>query len=643
MAHADAEDDDQGREARLSGREVLARIAPYALRYRRELLQAAGLLVAVVGLGLAGPLLLGQVVDLATSAGGAAGGGASERPFLLPVSPDRRGVLVLAGLFVAVVVTGFLLEAALGFLMARVGVDCTLRLKEDLFRHVLTLDPPFFREYPPGRLIARVESDTEAIKNLFTATAMQAFRAGLTFVGIFALMLAFDPRTTLVVLPIVLGLTVATVLFVRMVRGLFKETRRRMAALTGHLTEFLQGASVVQAYGYEAHAQARMHAENLGRYRAEARASLINQAFWGFFAFCEAATAALVIWVGVAKVLDGQLTLGTLIIFIEYVRQAFMPVAMLSEFVSQVQQGFVSAGRVFGILSLRPAAPDPPGALAEVALRDRVRFEDVRFSYGGGVEALRGVSFEVPRGKQVALVGASGGGKSTIVGLLLRFHEPTAGRITLDGTDLRQVARAAWRRRVGLVLQEVSLFPGTFQDNLTVFDAGRAAADVERACAVVGADALLRRLPEGLATAIAERGANLSMGERQLVSLARALVHDPDLLVLDEATSAIDPRTEALLQESLTRLLAGRTALIVAHRLATIRRCDEILVVEQGRIVERGTHDALWAREDGAYRRLAALQFPELRAASPAGPVDPVEEADRAGQGSARARKEVVA
>lgn len=600
------EDDDQGREARLSGREVATRIAPYALRYRAELLQATGLLITVVALGLLGPLLLGQIVDLATASS------AIERPFQLPVTRDRDGVLTLAALFVVVVVLGFLLEAALGFLMSKVGVDCTLRLKEDLFRHVLGLDPAFYREYPPGRLIARIESDTEAIKNLFTSTAMQAIRAALTFFGIFAMMLAFDPRTTLFVLPVVLALAVATVFFTRMVRDLWKEARRRFAALTALLTEYVQGASVVQAYGYEDHARARMQAENLARYKVEVKGGLINQSFWGFFAFSEAAVAALVIWVGVSKVLDGQLTLGTLIIFLEYVRQAFMPVAMLSEFVSQVQQGFVAAGRVFGILSLRPAAPDLPGARTDVALAERVRFEDVRFSYDGKVEALRGVSFDVPRGAQVALVGASGGGKSTIVSLLLRFHEPTAGRVTVDGADLRGVARDAWRRKVGLVLQDVNLFPGTLGDNLTVFDAERDPAEVERACKIVGADALLRRLPEGLSTALAERGANLSMGERQLVSLARALVHDPALLVLDEATSAIDPRTEAMLQESLARLLSGRTALIVAHRLATVRRCDEILVVDGGQIVERGTHDELWAR-DGAYRRLAALQFPELR------------------------------
>ncbi len=615
MAEDDAldDEDDQAKEARFAPRQLLAKIAPYALLYRKQLLLACLLMVTTVGLGLLGPLLLGQLIDLTR----AAKGQLIDRPLLLPVSPDRHGILVVAGLFVVVAVSGFLIEAALGFLMARVGVSCTLRLKEDLFKHVLTLDPEFFRDYPPGRLIARVESDTEALKNLFTATAMQIVRATLTFVGITGFMLVFDPRTTLVVLPVLLALSVSTMFFVRFVRRYYKASRKHFAALTGHLTEYLQGISVVQHHDYGPTAQAKLHRLNLLRYHADTRASLYGQAFWGFFAFAEVATAAAVVAVGTGKVLEGAMSLGTLIIFLEYLRQAFMPVQMLSEFVSQVQQGFVAAGRVFGILALGPAAPDPEDARTDVALADGVRFEGVDFSYDGKKQVLSGVSFELPRGKQVALVGPSGGGKSTIVSLLLRFHEPKAGRITLDGVDLRRVARAAWRRRVGLVLQEVYLFPGTVGENLTIFDATQAEADVARACATVHADGLVARLPEGLKTPLAERGANLSQGERQLLCLARALVHDPLLLVLDEATASIDPRTEGLLQESLARLIAGRTALIVAHRLSTIRKADEILVVEGGKLIERGTHDALWAKR-GAYWRLARLQFPELNQDEPA-------------------------
>lgn len=616
------DEDDQAKELRLTGREVLARIAPYALRFKAELLQASALLVVVVAIGLAAPLVLGEIVDVARQGPALAGGGPR--------------VLRLAGLFVLLVGVGFLLEATLGFLMARVGVACTLQLKEDLFKKVLGLDPAFFRDHPPGRLIARVESDTESIKNLFTNTALQVVRALLTFVGITALMCAYDPAVTLVMLPVLVLLAPATVFFVRVIRGYHKASRRHYAAVTGHLTEYLQGMSVVQHHGYGKKAEAELHRLNVLRFEADSTGSMLNQGFWGFFAFCEVATSAAVIVVAARQVVEGRLTLGTLIVFLEYVRQAFLPVQMLSEFVSQVQQGIISAGRVFGILGLQPAAPDAPGARTDVELKDAVRFEGVDFHYDPQRPVLRGVSFEVPRGKHVALVGPSGGGKSTIVSLLLRFHEPVAGRVTIDGQDLRGVARAAWRRRVGLVLQEVYLFPGTLGENLSVFDEARPAADVERACQVVHADGLVRRLPEGLATTLAERGANLSLGERQLVSLARALVHDPLLLVLDEATSSIDPRTEGLLQDSLQRLMAGRTALIVAHRLATVRRCDEILVVEGGRIVERGTHDALWARR-GAYWRLARLQFPELKdePSPPTGVATPVATPELAKGGAA--------
>ena len=610
---SDAADDagDTEREARLPTRELLRLTAPYVLRYRARLLQATLLLLLVVGLGLVTPLLLGQIVDMAASANATGAGAGSARPLLLPVRADADGILVVALVFVSVVIAGFVLEAALGFLVSRVGVGIVLQLKQDLFRKVLSLDPGFFRDYPPGRLIARVESDTESLKNLFTSTALQLFRAILTFVGIVGMMLWFDARVTLFVVPVLVFLSLATMGFVRLVKRLYQEARRKLAAITAHVAESTHGIAVVQHYDYGPHVAERLRVLDDERYRVDVRASLTNQTFWGFFACCEAATAALVIAVGARQVVEGALTLGTLIVFLEYVRQAFAPVQMLSEFVSQVQQGLVSAGRVFGILTLEPAAPDAPDARPDAALEDAVRFEDVRFSYDGAHEVLRGVSFELPRGAQVALVGPSGGGKSTLVSLLLRFHEPSAGRITLDGHDLRSVRRDAWRRRVGLVLQDVFLFPGTLRDNLTVFDPARDPGDVERACRAVQAEKLLARLPHGLETELAERGANLSQGERQLVSLARALVHDPDLLVLDEATSAVDPHTEARIQAALERLLSGRTALIVAHRLATVRRCHEILVVEHGRIVERGSHDALWAK-GGAYRRLARLQFPEL-------------------------------
>ncbi|MCA8922287.1 MAG: ABC transporter ATP-binding protein [Planctomycetes bacterium] len=596
LAHLLGEDD--ARERRHSSRELLGRLAPYYREVRGKLLLAGALLLTVIGLGLAGPFLLGQVIDVATAA----------RPPSLPVPAGRPGVIVLALCFVGAVGLSFLLEASLGFLMSRVGVSMVIRLKQDLFRKVLSLDPDFFRDYPPGKLIARVESDTESLKNLFSSTALQLLRASLTFGAIFVCMLLLDARTTLILLPVLCLIGVSTAFFVRYVRSFFVLARRYYAAITGLITEYLQGIEVVRHHDYAAQAEAQLEHVQRARAAVLIKADFFNYSFWGFFGFCEVATAAIVIGVGAEQVRQGTLSVGTLVVFLEYLRQVFMPIQLLSEFVSQVQRGFVAAGRIFGILSLETKVPDAPDAEPAPPLEQAVCFEDVRFSYDGQTEALRGVSFEIPCGKSIALVGPSGGGKSTLVQLLLRYQDPSAGRITVDGRDLRQLQRRSWRAQLGYVPQEVYLFPGTLGENVSVFDARASEAQLMAACRAVEAEDLVRSRAAGLDTPLVERGANLSLGERQLVSLARAFVTEPRLLVLDEATSSVDPETEGRIQRSLDRLLAGRTALIVAHRLETIRACDEILFVDQGQIVERGGHDELWAR-GGRYRKLAERQF----------------------------------
>ncbi|MHC4472843.1 MAG: ABC transporter ATP-binding protein, partial [Planctomycetota bacterium] len=330
--------------------------------------------------------------------------------------------------------------------------------------------------------------------------------------------------------------------------------------------------------------------------------------YWGVFIYFEVLAAAAIIWLGSEALVRDEMSLGTLSAFLLYISVVFWPILMMGEQLSQVQRALAAADRVFDHLDIHPEVADRPGARDRVRLERKIRFEDVSFTYTGEKMVLEDVSFSIEKGEKVALVGPSGGGKTTLVSLLLRFVDPSRGRITVDGTDIRGFTLRSWRSRIGLVLQEIYLFPGTVLDNLRVLDESIPEASVMRAARTVKADGFISELPGGYGADLAERGANLSLGERQLLSFARALAFDPDILILDEATSSVDTETEARIQESLSLLLEGRTAVIVAHRLSTVRAVDRILVVKDGRIVEEGDHETLY-RQDGLYRELYDLQM----------------------------------
>jgi ATP-binding cassette subfamily B protein len=375
---------------------------------------------------------------------------------------------------------------------------------------------------------------------------------------------------------------------------------------------------VLQTFGYEPRAEERLRALNTDKLRLERKSSFFEYGYWGFLTAVEVVGVMLLLWLASGRVLGTGMTIGMLVLFVEYTRRIFRPLAEFSEQLGFIQRALASADRVFAVLDTPSQTPDRAGSADEVPSAWReVAFEDVSFVYDGGTRALDRVSFRVRRGERVALVGLSGGGKTTITNLLLRFYEPTDGRVALDGTDIRDFRQKAWRRRIGLVLQDIHLFPGTVAENLRSLAEGPDAPDaaaLERAARTVGADEVIARLPRGYDEPLAEGGANLSMGERQLLSFARALVHDPDLLVLDEATSSVDPGTERRLQASMDRLLAGRTALVIAHRLSTVVTADRILVLHRGRLVEEGTHAELHAK-GGIYRDLFDLQFGQGAAA----------------------------
>jgi len=573
--------------------EMVRRVLPFFRPHRRKLAAGVALLLVSVATQLSGPLVLRRLIDVA-----------------VPES-SRGGIVACALLYAGLFVVGAAATWLQVVVLTRMGLAIVAELKQRLFAHVLRLSLAYFDKNTPGMLLARIESDVERLQALFAEVSIAVLRTLILIAGMMTVMLAVNWRVTLAVLALAVPLVLVTVFFFRWMRGLYRRVRRMYARISAFVAEYVQGVPVLQVFGYERRAAARLSALNQDKLVADRRAALYEYGFWGFLSAMEVAAVIVILYVGSGSAFGVTMTGGTFVLFLEYARQAFWPLAIFAEQIGFIQRAFASADRVFGVLDTPSRTPDRAGASPTVpeAWRE-LAFEHVSFEYDGGTKALDDVSFTVRRGERVALVGLSGGGKTTLANLLLRYYEPTAGGITLDGTDIRDFTQRAWRERVGLVLQDIHLFPGTVGDNLRALVDGIPQENLERAVGIVGAQALVERLPSGYEETLAEGGSNLSMGERQLLSFARAIVRDPDLLVLDEATSSVDPGTERRLQASLDRLLAGRTSLIIAHRLATIVNADRILVVHRGRIEEEGTHAELYA-QDGIYRDLFDLQFDE--------------------------------
>ncbi len=587
--HERTEDEAYARHLPL--REMLRRVAPLFRPHRGRLALGVGLLLVSIAAQLAGPIILRQLIDVYLPGGSRAGILASA--------------LVYAGLFAMSALATYFQVAVL----ARMGLSIVTALKETMFDHLLGLSLAYFDRNAPGKLLARVESDAERLLMLFSEVAIAILRTLLLIAGMLLVMLAVDGKATLAVIGLALPLIALTVAFFRRMRGVYRYARHCYARVSDFVTEYVQGVPVLQVFGYEREAGKRLAALNQDRLAAERKAALLEYGFWGVLGAAEVAAVMLILAIGSGRWFEATMTGGTLVLFLEYTRQAFWPIAIFAEQIGFIQRAFASADRVFAVLDTRSRTADRPDATPRVPPDwKELAYEHVSFAYDDGTQAVDDVSFRVRRGERVALVGLSGGGKTTLTNLLLRYYDPTGGRIALDGKDIRTYAQRAWRAGIGLVLQDIHLFPGTVGENLRALldDVGQDSLD--KAIAVVGAEAFVRSLPKGYDEELSEGGANLSMGERQLLSFARAIVRDPDLLVLDEATSSVDPGTERRLQASLDRLLAGRTSLIIAHRLSTVVGADRILVVHEGRIAEEGTHADLYARK-GIYRDLFDLQF----------------------------------
>jgi subfamily B ATP-binding cassette protein MsbA len=495
------------------------------------------------------------------------------------------------------------------FLMVSIEQGVIRDLRSALYAHLQELSLSFFHGRRSGMLVSRVTNDMEYLRAALASSISNLVKHGLTLLG--ALIWVFVTSWQLALLSLLvvppLGLTLAGV--GRKMRKRSGRAQERMADMTAVLQESIAGVRVVKAFGMEGFEQARFDRANQGFYGAFVHLRRVSAAAQPLTEMAIVVVAVAMLWVGGRQIFTHQgLAPQSFMLFVGALLTTLSPIKSLAEVNANIQQGVAAAQRVFGLLDTAPAIQDRPGAVALPRLADRIRYESVSFAYQPGRPVLEDISFELRHGEVVALVGSSGAGKSTVMDLLARFYEPTSGRITLDGVDLTTATTASLRAQLGIVTQETILFHDTVRANIAYGLGGASDEAVRAAATAAHADDFIGRLPQGYDTVIGERGLKLSGGERQRLAIARALLKNPPVLLLDEATSSLDTESERLVQDALERLMHDRTVLVIAHRLSTVQHADRILVLEQGRVAESGTHAQLMER-DGLYRRLYDLQF----------------------------------
>ncbi len=579
--------EDQGRMFDIR---VVARLMGFLRPHWRTMAAAFVCMLVSSGLGLLIPYLMKIAVDqsIATS----------------NVAELNRIALITAAAFVGL----YVFNAAQQYLLSRTGQTVLGEMRMRLFEHLQEMHLGYHDTHIIGVTISRVFSDVGVINELLSQGLITVIGDVITLVGIVVVMISMSPQLALLSFSVVPLMVIATSIYGRHAKSAFRETRARVARVVGSLAEDLAGMRVIQAFAQEHLTRERFEEVNRANRDANVRAMTLSFIFIPFVQFLGALATVIVLWFGGRAVARGTLTFGVVFAFLSYVTRFFQPIRELSQLFTTMQAAMAGGERVVELLDTPPGVPDRPDAIEMPPIEGRIELRDVTFAYQEGEPVLYHVSLVIEPGQTVALVGPTGAGKTSIANLIARFYDVTEGAVYIDGVDVREVKQRSLRRQMGIVSQDPFLFSGTIADNIRFGRPDASDEEVREAARLANADEFIERLPEGYETEVQEGGVNLSVGQRQLVCIARAVLASPRILILDEATSSVDTLTEALIQDALEKLLAGRTAVVIAHRLSTVRHADLICVVDGGHIVEQGTHEELLAL-GGVYSGLYQQQF----------------------------------